>query len=310
LDRSPDAPKLSFDKYGVELLKSCIRGCFKAPEGRCFVVGDFSQIELRLQALIVEEDWLLDAFRAGKDVYKAAAAGIYGVDESEVTSDQRQKGKIATLALGYGAGPVGLVRGGFPVEDESAVQGVVNKWRESRPNTVRAWKMLGTLAKLMIENAGDLSFARSMACYPGGCRLDMSLDKLDKLQPGGAANLLRVCFNLCEVVVELSWPNTHTMSTGSVQYSSGLRDEQYLWGGTIFENCVQAMAARCLMSALMRCDEERLEVVGHVHDEIIVECDEADVESVKEKLRFCMELPGFNGLLKADIWSGRRYGKK
>ena len=330
----------------LDLLKSCIRGAFVAPAGRSLVVGDFSQIEVRLQALLTDEDWMLDVFYSDGDIYRAAASKMFDTPFDAVTPEQRQLGKASTLALGYGSGVAGLVSAGYPVpsgsvkvlygEDGSRrtvdgyilsdrvdladddllsptekLQSDVNIWRKNRPGTCAAWRALD---------------AAAMACIGSGRRQDLWLSKncmvamTRETTPVG--NILHVTFATCGIQVHLCWPGVRVKDvevvdkkTGDIRiqrrmtYSSGLKKGLSFWGGTIFENICQSLAARCLQMLIASCDGAGLEPIGHVHDELLLECDEGDAERVADMMRNFMRLEPFGDLLKGDVWTGKRYGK-
>jgi DNA polymerase-1 len=79
-----------------------------APPGRSLVSVDYSQIEVRVYAKIVEETALLDLFDQGADIYKSTAANLLDIREEEVTKTQRQKAKAIVLGLLYGLSARGL----------------------------------------------------------------------------------------------------------------------------------------------------------------------------------------------------------
>jgi DNA polymerase I len=84
-----------------------VRRLFIAPEGKLLLTGDFSQQEPRLLAHFSKEDILVEAYRAGKDLYTTAAAELFGLPESECGdgSKYRKMMKVAMLAVMYGTGP-------------------------------------------------------------------------------------------------------------------------------------------------------------------------------------------------------------
>jgi DNA polymerase-1 len=85
-----------------------IRRAFIAGEGAEFLVADYSQIELRVLAHMSGDPFLIDAFKTGSDIHAATAARVWGLDESEVTSDQRRSAKMINFGLLYGMEAFGL----------------------------------------------------------------------------------------------------------------------------------------------------------------------------------------------------------
>ncbi len=77
------------------------------PDG-VIVSADYSQIELRIMAHLSCDTHLIEAFRKGQDVHAITAAKIFGIDPSEVTSDQRRIAKTANFGIMYGISAFGL----------------------------------------------------------------------------------------------------------------------------------------------------------------------------------------------------------
>ena len=92
--------------YGdpIEVFSSCLRGMLKAPEGKQFLISDYSGIEARVVQWLAEDERALDVFRRGQDVYKDMASSIFNVAYEAVTKDHRFVGKVAILGLGYQMG--------------------------------------------------------------------------------------------------------------------------------------------------------------------------------------------------------------
>ena len=84
------------------------RACVQAPEGFKLVVADYAQMELRLAAAEANDALMIQAFQDGTDLHTLTAMQIYGVDEADVTKDQRQIAKSANFGLLYGSGAKGL----------------------------------------------------------------------------------------------------------------------------------------------------------------------------------------------------------
>lgn len=96
-----------------------IRTAFIPSEGCRFVVSDFSAIEARVLAWIAGEEWTLEAFRQGKDIYCETASMMYHVpvEKHGANSHLRQKGKVAVLACIAEGSLVLTDQGLVPIED-------------------------------------------------------------------------------------------------------------------------------------------------------------------------------------------------
>ena len=79
------------------LLGTAVRASLIPPVSKSMIVSDYSQIECRVLAWLAGEEWALEEFRGDAMIYEATAAQMYGVDKHNVTKDQRQNGKGATL---------------------------------------------------------------------------------------------------------------------------------------------------------------------------------------------------------------------
>ena len=87
-----------------------VREAFVAPAGSVIASADYSQIELRIMAHISEDAALLRAFTEGIDVHRATAAEVFGVDVTQVSSEQRRYAKVINFGLIYGMSSFGLAR--------------------------------------------------------------------------------------------------------------------------------------------------------------------------------------------------------
>ena len=86
------------------------RALFSAAAGMCLVVADYSQIELRVAALLSKDKAMLDAYRSGEDLHRKTAAAVLGIDPTSVTKEQRRMAKAVNFGLLYGQGAEGLSR--------------------------------------------------------------------------------------------------------------------------------------------------------------------------------------------------------
>ena len=87
-----------------------IRQAFIAPAGYKLVAADYSQIELRIMAHLAQDEGLLDAFRHDRDVHRATAAEVFGVELDAVSGDQRRSAKAINFGLIYGMSAFGLAK--------------------------------------------------------------------------------------------------------------------------------------------------------------------------------------------------------
>ncbi len=87
-----------------------IRKAFSSPEGRVLIVGDYSQIELRLLAHFSKDPALMDAFFKGKDIHTSTASYLYKVKEENVTPEMRRGAKTVNFGIIYGISPHGLAQ--------------------------------------------------------------------------------------------------------------------------------------------------------------------------------------------------------
>jgi DNA polymerase-1 len=106
-----------------------IRTAFIAPHGSVLATFDYSQIELRLAALLSGDEKLADIFRAGLDVHAAVAARVFGVKEEDVTKEQRRRAKVINFGILYGMG-VNALKESLGTDREEA-QAFYNRYFET-----------------------------------------------------------------------------------------------------------------------------------------------------------------------------------
>lgn len=144
--------------YGIpvpDALSQLIRTCFVPPKGKAYVIADFSAIEARTLAWIAGEQWVLDTFRNGGDIYCATASQMFGVpvEKHGQNSELRQKGKIAVLALGYNGGEhaleaMGALRMGIKPEELTDIK---TRWRKANSHIVALWGRLNRAVEALME---------------------------------------------------------------------------------------------------------------------------------------------------------------
>lgn len=247
-----------------------IRTAFIPSDGCRFVVSDFSAIEARVLAWIAGEEWVLDAFRAGKDIYCETAAMMYHVpvEKHGANSHLRQKGKVAVLACGYQGGVGAMKRmdkGGSIPEDE--LQSVVDQWREANPRVVKLWRTCEMAAKTAIQEHRTVRILRGIEFsyinrnlfikLPSGRKLCYWDTRLKQDDYTGRLSIVYMGVNQ----ETKQWGETET------------------YGGKLVENIVQATARDCLAVAMTRVSALDYKIVMHVHDEMIVDVPSTDTEA-------------------------------
>jgi DNA polymerase-1 len=112
-----------------------IREAFVPQTGYRLVSADYSQIELRIMAHIAEDENLLAAFQAGKDIHQATAAEIFAIPLEQVSSEQRRYAKVINFGLIYGMSAYGLA-GNLKIE-RAAAQQYIAKYFERYPGVAQ-----------------------------------------------------------------------------------------------------------------------------------------------------------------------------
>jgi DNA polymerase len=289
-----------------DTLSQLIRTALVPTPGNLFVDADFSAIEARVVAWLAGQTDTLDVFRSGKDIYCATASRMFGVpvEKNGVNKELRQKGKIATLALGYGGSSGALINMGALNQGltEEELPDIVRRWRESNPRIRDLW--------YKVENA-------SLECVKTG-------------KPQGVRGLL---FAMEGDQSTNQWFMTVTLPSGRKLYYAkpyitlgqygdalhywGMNQTSHkwrtidTWGGKLVENCVQAIARDCLAENIERLEAAGYPIVTHIHDEVVIDCpkEKADLDAVVKIMS--QPIPWASGLpLGADGWVGEYFTKE
>ena len=276
----------------TQVLSELIRTAFIAKPGCTLHVCDFSAIEARVVAWLAGEQWVLDVFRGGGDIYCATASQMFGVPVQKhgPNAELRQKGKIAVLALGYGGGVAALeAMGGSRMGlTEYEEKEIIRKWRDANPKIVRFWTIIEQAAVKAIKTGESVTIHRGIVV---AYRWGMLLITL----PSGRT----ICYPRAEIGIERNdgWRGDHEI----IEYE-GMNQVTKKWerirtyGGKLTENVVQAIARDILGHIILRAHDSGLNIVFHIHDEIVVEAEPGqtlqDVESIFSKpINWCRDLP-------------------
>ena len=280
-----------------DILSQLIRTAFIAKEGTRFIISDFSAIEARVLAWLAGEQWVLDAFENGEDIYCRTASRMFGipVEKHGVNGHLRQKGKIATLACGY-QGALGALKAMGGIEmglSEDELQSIVDSWREANPNIVSLWWDIDSVVKRVVKTRSKEEYKNLVISYEKGILFIELPSKRRLAYPKAKIGMNR--FGGESVVYE-----------GIVVGNKWDKIESY--GGKFVENIVQAIARDILAEAMMRLEKKGFNIVMHIHDEVVVESDSSSIEEINEIMSFVPEwAPGL--ILDADGFESKFYKK-
>lgn len=253
-----------------DTLSQLIRTAFIPSNGHKFVVADFSAIEARVIAWLAGEQWVNEVFATHGKIYEATAAQMFGVPVEKIVKgnpeyELRQKGKVATLALGYQGGSGALIAmGALDMGlSENELPDIVQRWRQANPRIRDLWYATEQAALAAIQTAQPqgthgLIFTLEGEMAYGQCFLTVRL-------PSGRKLYYPKPF-LHENKFERVAVHYYTADQGTHKW--GVTST---YGGKLTENIVQAIARDCLAETLRRVDAEGLQVVFHVHDEVVID---------------------------------------
>lgn len=263
-----------------DTLSQLIRTAFVPSAGNKFVVADFSAIEARVIAWLAGEQWVNEVFATHGRIYEATASQMFHVPIEKITKGNpeyalRQKGKVATLALGYQGGPAALIAMGALQMGltEEELPDIVTRWRQANPRIKDLWRAVEQAALAAMRTAqpqainglifaleGDLIYGQSFLTVqlPSGRKLFYPKPFLQENQFGKMA--------------------LHYYTVGQ---QTRKWEVASTYGGKMTENIVQAIARDCLAVTLERIAAKGLQTVFHVHDEVIIDAPpETTVEEV------------------------------
>ena len=243
------------------VLSQLIRTAFIPKEGRKFIVADFSAIEARVLSWLAKERWRMDVFESNGDIYCATAGRMFhcNVVKHGENGHLRQKGKQAELACGYG-GSVGALKAFGALESgmkEDELKSLVDAWRAANTNIVEFWWAVDRAAKGCIKERSTKVTHGIRFIYqsgmmfielPSGRRLSYVKPRIGENQFGGES--------ITYMGLDLS--------------KKWARIESY--GPKLVENITQAISRDILCYAMQTL--RAMDIVAHIHDELIIECDE------------------------------------
>ena len=270
-----------------DTLSQLIRTAFIPSFGHKFVVADFSAIEARVIAWLAGEQWVNEVFATHGKIYEATASQMFGVPVERIAKGNpeyslRQKGKVATLALGYQGGTSALIAMGALQMGltEEELPDIVQRWRQANPRIKGLWYAIENAALAVMETAQPQGINGLIFALEGDLIYGQSF--LTVRLPSGRKLFYPKPF-LKENRFEKMAVHYYTVGQQTRKW-----EVTSTYGGKMVENIVQAIARDCLAVTLDRIAAKGLQVVFHVHDEVIID---APMETTVEEICGLMAEP-------------------
>jgi DNA polymerase len=304
----------------INVISDIIRGMIIAAPGNHLFAADFSNIEGRGLAWLVNENWKVMAFEAydagtGPDIYKLAYSRAFHVPLDKIDDHMRQIGKVMELALGFQGG-IGAFQSmaavyGVKVSNERADELKI-AWRSAHPRTVEFWPAMEWAAIGAVQSPGRITTCGRIRYRMRGPFLYMQL-------PSGRC----LCYPYAKVMqLPTPWGEKKPMLTYKTTINPSnakrvIKEETHsshwgrisAYGGLLVENCVQGLARDVMAEAMLRVNAAGYPVVLTVHDEVVAEA--PATRSAKEFKAIMEMVPhwakGFP--IAAKAWQGDRYKK-
>jgi len=320
--KDPEAVRLSMTRHHdivpvhgkrvTDVLKGMLRPALIPEPGKQMVIADWSAIEGRVNPWLSNcpaGEAKLDLFRNGLDAYIVNATATFGGNYADLLAgyeaedgaavSQRQVGKVQELACGFGGAvgafnAMGRIYG--VVMPEAQSRRMVEAWRKANPWAQHQWSGLERAYYAAMRNKGcEITAGRITYLYDGR--------HLWYALPSGRV---------------LCYPHARFEKDGITYAKAAWKPAQEaeewprarLWHGLACENITQAVANDLLRDALRRLDAAGQRVILHIHDEIVLEAD--DAEAAAAQLEAVMATPPAwaAGLpLAAEVKIRGRYGK-
>jgi DNA polymerase bacteriophage-type len=282
-----------------EDLADCVRSVIVPDEGKLLAVADYSSIEVVMLHWLAQDDDTLEAIRNGADMYKSFASEFFKKAVTKVTGDERTFAKPVVLGSGYGLGSSTLVeyaKGyGVDMSEETATRAVF-AYRDMNPRVVSLWYGLEGAMTETIETGKGKRFGRIGFTMRGGaCVMHL---------PSGT----EITYWDAQMV-----PGKRGLGLSyvGVNQFTGHWERIRTWGSRLVENAVQSISRDVLVHGLRNAVTAGLDVVLHVHDEIVVETRRGDAELNLKILTESMHAPAWcaDAPIKAEGWICPRYRK-
>lgn len=310
------------------------------PQGR-LIVGDFASVESRGLAWLAGEQWKLDSYARGQDMYKVLAANMFDVDYYDVTKPQRQAGKVGELSCGYGAGggAVQMFAENMGIEmTEGEAQQLVTDWRLANPKVVQLWERLDDALNRTLDGSVNITFevGDGYAVRLNPCTTPLSLQALHPQaqsiemlmfkgrSPGEDPVVTRVFHGCYRRGRNVCYYKPSERKTGDL-WSSHFVDPKTkqtrfysVYGGKLAGILTQSFCRELFFRSLQKVHAwtsvvEGVDLIGQFHDEIVLDWTPNGpkfytvLRTLEAFMSNASDFPGFP--LAADVKHDYRYTK-
>jgi DNA polymerase I-like protein with 3'-5' exonuclease and polymerase domains len=276
--------------------KKALKNAIIPPEGHRVINCDSSQIEARVLVWLAEQNDVVSWYEEGRDVYSEFASKIYGKTITKDDKTERAVGKTCILGLGYGTGWSKLqqtlkISAGVDLDDQECKR-LVGVYRQVNNKVIDLWKACDdALQDMSLWKDGKepyyLDARKSLLITPKGIKL-----------PNG----------LYIYYPDLKWDTSEAKSKFTYKSRRGVNS---IWGGSVVENVVQALA-RIIVGEQMIEINKKYRPVLTVHDAVVNVVPEADVEEALSFIMSTMSTPPIwaTGLpVACEAHDGASYGE-
>ncbi len=303
---------LKLEMTPLNIISAMLRSMLTARPGYELLCSDFASIEARVLAWLAEQDDLVAAFAADAPIYKRMAARVYncGIADIVKPSDRYTLGKSLILGCGYQMGAKKFVESskeqyGLVIEPDLA-EAAVQAYRSSNLKIVSYWGDANRAALDAVEHPGEVFTLRNRVKFvKRGGYLWITLPARRSLAYANPKIVQR----------PVPWDKTGQETRAAVEFS-GINsytrkwERQALYGGSITENIVQAVARDLLMDAALRATAAGYPGILRVHDELVSERAVGE-GSLDEFTALMKTIPEWAAgcPVNCESWRGTRYKK-
>jgi DNA polymerase len=256
--------------------KKTLKNAVIPPDDYIVINCDSSQIEARILVWLAGQEDVTKQFANGEDVYSVFASKIYDRPISKADPVERFVGKTCILGLGYGTGKLKLQHtlkttppGAIVTEDEADTY--VKTYRDTNDKVIDLW------------HEGD-RVIRTLVDWPNGKKpFYYGKNKCLEVHRGG----IKLPNGLM-----IRYPELHlnTEESKSQYVYKSRKGPVYLWGGSLVENVVQALA-RIVVGEQMLEIQKRYRVALTVHDAAVILVPESEKDEAMKYVIECMSVP-------------------